>query len=143
MKKIIIIVLLFIGFVTLAQTPKERIKTLKTAYITKEISLTSDEAKVFWPIYEKYDQELENNRRKLARDILERSGSIDEMSNKEANQLILDFLKIEKALYIAEENLTENLKDVLSPQRIAKLLIAERTFNQRMLQRFRGRINQD
>ncbi len=140
MKHILIITLYLIGYVAIAQTPKERIKTLKTAYITKEIDLTNKEAKKFWPIYEVYDQELEENRRKLARKILEQSESIDQMNEKESDQLIEDYLKIEKALYTAQENLIKNLKGVMSSKRIAKLLIAERTFNKRMLQRFRGRM---
>lgn len=139
MKYIIIIALGLISYVTVAQTPKERIKTLKTAFITKELDLTNKEAKKFWPVYEVYDQELEDNRRKLARKILEQSEGIDEMNEKESDQLIEDYLKIEKALYTAQENLIKNLKGVISSQRIAKLLIAERTFNQRMLQKFRSR----
>ena len=140
---ILILSLLITSYNLIAQTPKERIKALKSAYITKELDLTNKEAKEFWPIYEAYDQELEDNRRKQARKIIEQSEGIDKMSKKEADELIAEYLKAEKALYIAQENLIKNLEGIISSQRIAKLLIAERTFNQRMLQRFRRNSGED
>ncbi len=139
MKHILIITLGLVSFLVSAQTPKERIKTLKTAYITKELNLTNEEAKEFWPIYEAYDQELEANRRKLGIMVLNESENIDQMNTEEAGQLITNYLKIEKSLYLAQENLIKSLDEIFTKPRIAKLLIAERSFNQRMLQRFRNR----
>lgn len=140
MKQLIVILIFLIGYGSVAQTPKERIKSLKTAYLTKELSLTKQEAKTFWPIYNVYETEIEESRRKQARKILEQSEDIDQMNEAQATQLIEDYMKVEMALYSAQDNLIKSLKGILSPQRIAKLLIAERKFNQRMLQRFRARM---
>lgn len=139
MRIVIFVLLSLFSISAFAQTPKERIKALKTAHITKELSLTNEEAKVFWPIYDAYDLELEEGRRTQARKMMEKSRDVDTMNEDEAKQFIADYLELEQLLYKAQEKLIKNLQDVLSTQKIAKLLIAERTFNQRMLQRFRGR----
>ena len=34
---------------------REQIKALKVAFITNELSLTSEEAAAFWPLYNAYD----------------------------------------------------------------------------------------
>ena len=35
----------------------EKIKSLKIAYLTEQLALTSSEAEKFWPIYNSFDQE--------------------------------------------------------------------------------------
>jgi len=37
---------------------KERIKAYKTAYITEQLDLSSAEAEVFWPVYNKYEKKI-------------------------------------------------------------------------------------
>ena len=36
---------------------KERIEAMKIAYITEKLDLSSDEAKVFWPVFNDYEKE--------------------------------------------------------------------------------------
>ena len=38
---------------------KDKIESQKIAFITQKLSLTSDEAKVFWPIYNEYKTKKE------------------------------------------------------------------------------------
>ncbi len=53
----------------------DNMESLKIAYFTKHIQLTPAEAKVFWPVYNKYQAELKkvrlerNKRRKAAKDV--------------------------------------------------------------------------
>ena len=66
MKKIVLVLLLILGFSTAqAQDDKERerIKSLKIAFITQELNLSNKVAQKFWPIYDKYEE----NRRELYR----------------------------------------------------------------------------
>ena len=65
MKKLLLI-LLFIGFLfgsmsayAQNQNKKEQLEALKVATFTKTMNLTSQEATVFWPIYNEYDSEIE------------------------------------------------------------------------------------
>ncbi len=42
----------------LSEKKQQDIQALKIAFISKELSLTPDEAQKFWPVYNQYDQEL-------------------------------------------------------------------------------------
>ncbi len=65
MKKYLLIIALFVGFLLPARAQDEnkndgggRIEALKIAYITKKLNLSPEEAQKFWPVYNKYTDEI-------------------------------------------------------------------------------------
>jgi hypothetical protein len=69
MKKYLLIIALFLGVtaVTVAQDdgPEKdggRIEAMKIAYLTKKLNLSTEEAQKFWPIYNKYIDEVRKTR---------------------------------------------------------------------------------
>jgi hypothetical protein len=72
MKRLFTLLTLFLGLavVTVAQDDGDdaksegggRIEALKIAYITKKLNLSTDEAQKFWPIYNKYMDEIRKTR---------------------------------------------------------------------------------
>jgi hypothetical protein len=63
MKQLLLLLLFFTAFGSMAQQPgmanrEQKIEALYVAYISKELKLTEDEAKKFWPIHTSYDQEV-------------------------------------------------------------------------------------
>ena len=59
MKKYLLIVLLALGSLFGAHAQDgERIQALKIAYLTKKLDLSPEEAQRFWPIYNKYTEEI-------------------------------------------------------------------------------------
>ena len=78
MKKYLLIIALFVGFLLPARAQDEnkndgggRIEALKIAYITKKLNLSPEEAQKFWPVYNKYTDEI----RKLQLDMRQNPGS--------------------------------------------------------------------
>ena len=78
MKKIILLILLYGGFLFSAAAQDEqhdggRLQAYKIAFLTKKLNLTPEEAQKFWPIYNKYEEELRaariENRQKKATEI--------------------------------------------------------------------------
>lgn len=64
MKKYLLIIALFLGF-TVAGISQEddkrdggRIQALKIAYLTRKLNLSTEEAQKFWPVYNKYADEI-------------------------------------------------------------------------------------
>ena len=55
-----------------SEKQQQNIEALKIAFISKELSLTPEEAQKFWPVYNQYSKELNNTLREekdvLARD---------------------------------------------------------------------------
>lgn len=59
MKKYLLILLLGLSFLFNAHAQDgERLQSLKIAYLTKKLDLSPEEAQRFWPIYNKYTEEV-------------------------------------------------------------------------------------
>lgn len=76
MKRFLIAVFLLISIVGFSQLPKQggggfgRLQSLKVAYLTRQLSLTPDEAAKFWPIYYAYTGETATIRRESTNNVI-------------------------------------------------------------------------
>lgn len=147
MRKIILMVLVLTSSIIMAQDgpfirkKKEQIKALKVAFITDELSLTSDEATKFWPLYNAFEDKQQEIKRQRLKAYLERSDedSFDKLSEKEANSMLVQMENTEEELYQLKKKFISNLKGVISPIKILKLKKAEENFNRKLLQQYRDR----
>jgi len=140
MKKIIII-LFFVSAGLFAQPDRhEKIRTLKIAYITQELSLTSSEAEKFWPVYNAHDSKITELRISERRDVGSKlRDGLDTLSNEDANALIDRWLQIESETLKLRQELVLNLRKVLPPKKIIQLRKAENDFKRRLLERYKGK----
>ena len=137
MKKILIL-LLFTGFVLNAQENKhEKIKALKTAYLTEKLELTSSEAEKFWPVYNQYDDKMHLNRRACKTIVHEMEDGGPQFSEAEANALIEKYELQKKEGLNNRLKMLESMRTVLSPNRILRLFKAEEDFKQELLKRYK------
>ncbi|MBC2845857.1 sensor of ECF-type sigma factor [Winogradskyella flava] len=141
MKKILPILILFVSLSAFAQggaKMKERIKAQKIAFITEKLSLTSDEAQQFWPIYNTYEAKIE----KIKSDDLgtlkmEMRKAGEGISDEKANDILEKLMEAESDMHEAKLQLVKDLKKVISAKKIIKLKIAEDQFNKKLLERLR------
>lgn len=122
----------------MAQKWQDRIESEKIAFLTREMSLTPEEAQSFWPVY--------NQAQKAQRDAVEASfkafGALDNAIREGKTGKDIDtLLKAYNAAVTAREAsssqyLKEYLK-VLSPEKVAKLYIGEERFRQSQIHRLR------
>lgn len=142
MKKIIIpIVAFFFTIGAFAQhhggkKMRERIKAQKTAFITNQLELTTEEAEKFWPIFNAFEEKIEHLRRNGFRKVKQALRE-DTLTDEEAQKALNDFLEREDQLHSAKRQLVKDLKGVLSPQKIIKLKITEEAFNKQLLDKLR------
>lgn len=110
---------------------REVIESRRISYITKKLSLSPEEAKVFWPIYHEYNRKVEE----LSENIRNRRMEmpvVSEMSEEEAAQFVEEELhRFERAASLRREY-TEMMLEVISVEKVAMLFEAEKSFN-RML----------
>lgn len=142
-KKLVILLICFLGTTWMyAQGPvRNRIKTLKVAFITERLSLTSEEAQSFWPIYNAYDDKLESIRRRERLELKSKILIIQDLTDRESSALLDQFLALQKEKHNAENDFLGKLRTVLSPKKIVLLLKAEEDFKKRLLQQYRKRRN--
>lgn len=142
MKNLFFLLLLLSGFWQLqAQNDKdqhrERIKALKTAYITQELNLSKDVAQKFWPIYNKYETKKRELHRREHVDIdLSSPECIDEAK---ANNMLKEYLDVEREEYVIKKQLFNDLKAIISAQDIIKLHKLEDEFHKKLIKEYRAK----
>lgn len=124
MKKYLLILLLIVGSLSgikVQAQDKEKIQSLKIAFITQKLQLTPDEAQKFWPIYNQYDQEIR------ALQLNDKNGPVIENE--------------EKLLNIRKKYMT-SFEKVIGPQKVNRLFNAERDFREILIRRLQNRNQQ-
>ncbi len=136
----IVSILLFGTFLMHAQGPvRDRIKTLKVAFITEQVDLTSEEAQQFWPIYNEHEEVMENIRRKERAGIHANIARAQDLSNEESNDLLNNLLALQFDKQQAEQEFLSKLRTVIPAKKVLLLVKAEEDFKKQMIQQFRKR----
>ena len=142
-KKIILIAIVLFAINLNAQNAdkKEQLKALKVAFITNELSLTTDEATKFWPIFNAFEAKQQAIRSQKSKQLLNKMNEDDfeKMSDKDATALIIQIENSEEELFDNRKKLIVNLKGVISAVKILKLKRAEDNFSKKLLQQYRNK----
>lgn len=98
-----------ICFAALAQPPQDssrippNLQGLKVAFVTKQLSLTNDEAQKFWPVYYSYSSELRMARKGQKEDVLameENMLNIRKKYKTEFKKILITDDRVNKALTV-------------------------------------------
>lgn len=140
MKKILVITALFATLLSFGQEKKwERIKALKTAYITEELALTAAEAEAFWPIYNEFEEKKWKLKKAERREVFAKLRDLEAMSNAEAQALINKSVQFQEEELALHEKLFKDLQNVISAKKTIKLKKAEEDFKRQLLERFKDK----
>ncbi len=138
MKNLIFIVLISFSTVYAQEERHEKIKSLKTAYITERLELSPSEAQGFWPVYNEYDRKLHDLRDQKRSDVYRQLRNCwEDLTDSEANILIDKYLLIESNELSLQKEKTIALRKVISPKKIISLKIAEEDFKRELLDKYR------
>jgi len=118
---------------------RERIKALKTAFITTELDLSSEESAKFWPIYNDFDEKQFEIRHQRMRALGKKIDGIDAMSDKDALAILNQMEDLDEELLQNKKKLISSLKPVISPKKIIKLKKAEDEFQRKLLKQFKDK----
>jgi Skp family chaperone for outer membrane proteins len=139
-KYLIITFFLLLGGQASAQTKadkKEQIASFRVAFITKELSLSSKEAQLFWPVYNEYQDKLETLRKSRRKE--NRKLTPETMTDQEAEL----FIENETDFKINEANLQKQyytrFKQSLPIIKVALLIKAEEDFKRELLKQLKDK----
>ena len=143
-KQLTILFLMFSNFIFaqgggLFKEKKEQIKTLKIGYLTSELSLTSDEATKFWPLFNSFEDKQQEIRQQKVKNYLFKLDdlTLESLSEKEANTLLLQIENSEEEQFQLRKKFMNSLKSILPSVKILKLKKAEEQFSKKLLQQYR------
>lgn len=134
-----ILICLIFASTSFAQGGKrEKVKALKTAFITTELSLTQQEAEKFWPIYNAFeDKQFELRHEKMKSYMKRMDSDLETMTEKDASNLLSQMESVEEEMHLLRKKLVADLKSVISSHKIIKLKKAEEDFNRNLLKQYR------
>ncbi|TAH02791.1 MAG: hypothetical protein EAZ17_03205 [Sphingobacteriales bacterium] len=124
MRKILYLMLLLLPFSGMAQDGlrnnenRQRLEAIQIAFLTKELSLTTQDAEKFWPVYNKYQDEL--------RGLLKNGGEEDVLTRQQ------------KALDVRKKYKPDFVK-ILGGDRTNKLFQAEDKFREMVKRELQNR----
>ena len=145
MKKLITVICIII-FCTLsvsAQEKKEsrdKIKALKVSYLTEQLSLTSEEAQKFWPIYNNHENNTNRYIREQINEIkkeISKAENLDAINEERAKVLYSMIRSLEKKKYEDGKIYISKLEKIISFKKILKLHIAEREFGRKLMRKYK------
>ena len=120
-----------------AQPARNKIKSLKVAFLTEKLALTTKEAQQFWPVYNQYEGDRQEIQRKERRRFTGIMADPDSMSDREAEMLLEAYQELQKEKYALESSFITDLKNVLPARKIILLFQAEEAFKRRLLKQYR------
>lgn len=142
MKKIftILTTLCFIAVTGTAAQPKNRedwkqkMMNEKIAFLTTELNITPEEGQVFWPVYNKVNQEKDAAMRNVFKAYRNLAKATEEgVKGKELEKLLKAYLDAQQAQREVEEDSAEKFMKILSTEKTAKLYLAEERFRRRQI----------
>lgn len=119
----------------------EKIHSYKIAYITDKLSLSTQEAEKFWPIYNAYSLEMlalhKEERYKIKKQILKKGG-IEKLSEEEAKKVILRIRDISNKKAKIKNDFFEKVATIIPYKKILALEVAEHEFNRSLIRKLRS-----
>ena len=138
MKKIYILAFVFLFFVKLGlaqEKRREEIESFRVAYFTRQLNLTSEEAKKFWPVYNEMQaeiQKLQKERRNRHRDLRDNQ---DNISDAELEKSINEEMASRQKELDIEKKYHERFKQILSMKKLAIFYRAQEGFKRELIRK--------
>jgi len=139
-KKILVLVtflLLAINFYGQRKPDREKIKSLKVAFFTERLNLSSKEAEAFWPVYNIHENKIEEFRKTERREIRSKLRDLESVSEKEAEKLLDMQMELEAGKQLEQQSFIKKMKGILSAKKTILLLKTEEDFKRRLIRQYR------
>lgn len=140
LKKILLVSVLLLTstiFYGQRRPDKEKIKSLKVAFITERLDLSSNEAQAFWPVYNEYEKNREALRQKERTQIRHKIKSADELSEKQAADLLEKYISFEDEEEALDKAFLKKVSSVISAKKTLLLLRSEEEFKRQLIKQYR------
>ncbi len=115
---------------------KEKFQTMKIAYLTEKLSLTSAEAEKFWPVYNEYSDKKASLFKEMRKGKKENAEEI-EMTDEEIEKAINQRIENKQKELDLEKQYLGKFKDVLPIKKVGQLYKAEDNFKKDLLRKMR------
>jgi hypothetical protein len=116
---------------------REKIDAQKSAFITTELGLTTQESRDFWPIYDEYQAKKRKLLKANKDKCLALQEKIDSLSPAQQEQLADCPIEFEQQMLDLKKEYHSKYKKVIPSLKLAKLYKAEREFKMMLMKQMR------
>lgn len=106
---------------------RQKLAADKKALVTQNLALGFEEEKVFWPLYDEYQKELNSINDRLIKTIKEYADAYDKggIPDSTAKSLLADTIAVEEAEVKAKKSIVAKMEKVLPASRVARYIQIE------------------
>ncbi|MRH99967.1 hypothetical protein GH721_05405 [Kriegella sp. EG-1] len=138
LKNLTVIIFLFITTAFYSQKKDwDKIKSLKVAYFTEQLELTTNEAEAFWPVYNAYEKERYLLRKNGLDKLKNKMKDADSYSENEASKLLEDYLDFEEEEEELDKKFYASISKKITAKKTLKLIRAEEDFRRKLIREYR------
>ena len=136
-----IIFIISFSLLSFSQHNRDKIKTLKIAFITEKLDLSEKEAQQFWPIYNAFEDEQYQIRRNSYRG--KNKINFETINEEDASVLLKEMRSVEAKRYALKTKFIDDLTKILPAKKIIMLEKVEDDFMRKMFEEYRKRRSDD
>jgi len=114
---------------------QEKMEAFKIAFFTEKLQLTSDEAKVFWPVYNQFENERDALKDKFDLD----NQKLELMSDKDVEAAIMQHIEMEEQMVKLRRDYVRRFMEVLPARKVAALQRIDTDFKRALLEEIKKR----
>ena len=114
---------------------EDKVEAFKIAFFTEKLQLTPEESKVFWPIFNQFENERDNLKDKFDLD----GQKLELMSDKDVEAAIMQHMDMEEQLVKLRRDYTRRFMEVLPVRKVAMLQRIDNDFKRALLEEIKKR----
>ena len=133
---LIILLSLFMCYSMFAQKRYDKMESLRVAYITEKVELTSAESEKFWPVYKEFNEKQRALKKNLKQSFQMKSAS---MTDKEAEELYYLEIQTRQAETDLFKQYGEKIKAIIGIKKTVKLHMAEAEFKREVINKIKDK----
>ena len=115
----------------------KKIKSLKVAFITEKLDLSSAEAQTFWPIYNDYQEKRAALLKKERTEVKSKVKEVNQLSENEAVALLEKHINLKNEKEVLHKAFIKSVNKKISAKKTLLLLRAEEEFKRQLIKQYR------
>ena len=128
---------LFMFSQNISDEKRKKIEIQKIAFITKSLDLSSEEAQVFWPVYNNFSDEMKSIKETIRENMSSMRKDRSSLTEKQVGEIMEQKFKMEQMVLDIKVKFNKEFQKVISNKQIAALYHAEKEFKKELLNRIK------
>ncbi len=122
-----------------AQSREERVRSMRIAFLTRELKLSPEEAQAFWPLFNEYEESISKMHRERRNLHKSMASKRNPLNAEQAELGMMRGIELEKEMALTREKYYLKFKRILGPQKAGRLYASEMEFHRKVMEQLHKR----